>query len=138
MTMFIGKIDERAELCRQHYSALITALRYIARRCGYALAVHGSLKRDIDLIAVPWRDSAVSPEYLIEELRKGIEIIVGFAREREADKGCHPVKKPCGRLAWSFYTTHLDEPPYLDISVVPKQAEAQVFRNRKVPKEKRL
>ncbi|GGB68817.1 hypothetical protein [Deinococcus soli (ex Cha et al. 2016)] len=35
---------------------------------GYALAVHGSLHRDLDLIAVAWREDADSPEVLVENL----------------------------------------------------------------------
>ena len=35
---------------------------------GYALAVHGSLHRDLDLIAVAWTDDADSPEYLVDML----------------------------------------------------------------------
>jgi hypothetical protein len=111
--------DERAELCAEFYKALISALRYVAERCGYALAVHGSLKRDIDLIACPWRDSAIPAENLIEHLKKATEVIIGTARTCLADEGKQPEKKPCGRLAWSFYLTYDDKGPYLDISVMP-------------------
>lgn len=117
------KIDDRAELCDEYYRALIEALRHVAYRCGYALAVHGSLKRDIDLIACPWRDTAISAAGLIEDLQKAAEVIVGTARIREVDRASgQPEKKPCGRLAWSLYLTHDDNGPYLDISVMPKGA----------------
>lgn len=103
---------------REYYDALITALRYRAYRCGYALAVHGSLKTDIDLIAVPWRDSAVGQEFLAEEIRALAEQIVGTARVRQGDP--NPTKKPCGRLAWSFYLVPDGmEGPYIDLSVMP-------------------
>lgn len=114
------KPDTRADLCREYYGALINALRYVAERCGYALAVHGSLRRDIDLIAAPWRDGAISAEGLIKYLRKATEEIIGCARVRKADEGRQPEKKPCGRLGWSFYLTYDDNGPYLDISVMPK------------------
>jgi hypothetical protein len=78
------KNDPRAELCLEYYDVLIAGLRHVAYRCGYALAVHGSLKRDIDLVGCPWRDSAVDAAYLIEELRKATESIIGFARTRDA------------------------------------------------------
>ena len=32
----------------------INRIRKLAREVGYAVCVHGSLKRDFDLIAVPW------------------------------------------------------------------------------------
>jgi hypothetical protein len=41
------------------YELLIEPLRAVARSLGYALTVHGSLVRDIDLVAVPWTSDAV-------------------------------------------------------------------------------
>lgn len=103
---------------REYYRVLIAALRYVAYRSGYAIAVHGSLKTDIDLIACPWRDSAVSAGHLAEELRRTAEQIIGIARIREGDTP--PTKKDCGRLAWSFYLTSEDTiGPYIDLSVMP-------------------
>lgn len=114
------KIDERAEACQEYYDALIAALRHVAYRCGYALAVHGSLKRDIDLIAVPWRETAVGADYLVGEIVKVCEIVIGTARFRDVDSDRLPERKACGRLAWSIYLSHRDDGPYIDISVVPK------------------
>ena len=111
------KRDDRADLCQEFYRVLIMALRYVAERYGYALAVHGSLKRDIDLIACPWRESAPGAESLIQGIQKTVEAIVGTARFREQDK--NPESKPCGRLAWAIYLTPDDHGPYLDISVMP-------------------
>ena len=104
---------------REYFRALIAPLRFVAERCGYAIAVHGSLKTDIDLLAVPWRDSATSQEYLADQIQKTTEIIIGTARTRLGDE--NPVQKPCGRLAWSFYLSpHEDIPgPYIDLSVMP-------------------
>src|ERR1051326_4279844 len=92
-----------AERTREIYNATITALKQVAYRCGYALAVHGSLKTDIDLLAAPWRESAVSAEYLAERIRLTAEVVWGYCQIREHDKARLPEKKPCGRLAWSFY-----------------------------------
>lgn len=106
---------------KECYRALIVALRHVAKRCGYALAVHGSLRSDIDLLAVPWRDSAVSAAYLAEEIRKTAEQIIGTARSRTGDE--QPTKKPCGRLAWSFYLQPEGlEGPYIDLSIAAMPA----------------
>ncbi len=113
----IKRPDRRAEMCQEYYDVLIAALRFAAYRYGYALAVHGSLKRDIDLIACPWRDTAPDAASLAAEIKKVTEAIIGTARTREADP--NPTKMPCGRLAWSFYLTHEDEGPYIDLSVMP-------------------
>lgn len=42
------------------YMAVFFKLSSKARELGYALAVHGSVTRDCDLIAVPWTDAAVN------------------------------------------------------------------------------
>jgi hypothetical protein len=98
---------------------MMPALRFVARQCGYALAVHGSLKTDIDLIAVPWRDSAPDAHYVAEQIRLTAERIIGTARMREGDP--NPTQKDCGRLAWSFYLQPDGiEGPYIDLSVMPK------------------
>jgi hypothetical protein len=36
------------------YAFLYPNLATIARKHGYALAIHGSLQRDMDVIAIPW------------------------------------------------------------------------------------
>jgi hypothetical protein len=116
-----------AAMTREYWDILQKPLRHVARRCGYALAQHGSLGFDIDLIAVPWRDSAVNAACLVEEIRKAAEIIIGICLIRECDKaiGHAPEKKPCGRLAWSLYLVPDDRAflgPYLDLSVFPPPA----------------
>lgn len=107
--------DDLAEDCAEYVVVLLPALRYVAYRCGYALATHGSVARDIDIIACPWRDSAIDAESLIERLVRATEAIVGIARVADHS----PEVKPCGRLAWSVFLT-TDALPYLDISVMPK------------------
>lgn len=103
-----------AHLTREYYEVLIKPLRHVAERCGYALAVHGSLNYDIDLVACPWRDNPIDAASLAETIRKTAEAIIGIAEIRESDK--LPEKKPCGRLGWSFY---LGGGPYIDLSVMP-------------------
>jgi hypothetical protein len=120
------KVDKRAEQCAEYYEALIAALRYVAGRCGYALGIHGTLRRDIDLIAAPWRSSAIDAASLIDDIRKATEAIVGTARFRKYE--AQPEKKPLGRLAWSIYLTHDDRGPYLDISVMPKGRKSRAAK----------
>ena len=116
------KINERAMLCREFYLALMPGLRFVAERYGYALCVHGSLRRDIDLVAVPWCDHAPDPEFLVEALANAVKVIIGTARFREQDK--NPELKPHGRKAWSIYLSHRDDAPYIDISVMPPQTKS--------------
>ncbi len=112
--MKYDSIKDRQEHCHELLKVLLPALRYVARRCGYALAVHGSLSRDIDLVAVPWRDTAISAESLIEYLRKVVAAVVGI------DDPTAMTILPGYRKAWALHLT-MDKGngPYLDISVTP-------------------
>lgn len=110
---------EYAEMTAEFYNALMPALKFVARKCGYALLQHGSLKTDIDLVAVPWREMAINQHDLAERIRATAEAIIGTAKQ-QGKSG--PTIKPNGRLAWSF---HLVPPecrgPYIDLSVLPPQ-----------------
>lgn len=94
---------------KEHFDRLIEPLRAVARDYGYALTVHGSLERDIDLVAVPWIDSASSAADLAEAIRVKAD---GYLRPNEQ----WPRRKTHGRLCWSF---HLGGGPYIDLSVMP-------------------
>ena len=43
---------------REYHDILIPALCEVERRNGYAIAVHDSLERDIDLVAIPWTETS--------------------------------------------------------------------------------
>lgn len=67
------------------YMCLYPGLAEIARAHGYALAVHGSLARDMDLIAVPWIESPSEPEAVIA----AIESSYGIRRIGELAQAPH-------------------------------------------------
>lgn len=92
---------------------LIRPLREHAKVLGYALAAHGSLERDIDLIAVPWAPSAWDPEVLANGMRQELEKLYGVLLE-VGPNAEHP--KPHGRLCWSFW---IKPWTYVDLSVFP-------------------
>lgn len=50
------------------YCALYPELAKITRKHGYALAVHGSLARDFDLICVPWVPTPSEPADVVREI----------------------------------------------------------------------
>ena len=54
------------------FAALYPMLRAKARTMGYGLAIHGSLVRDMDLIAVPWVDEPETPDALAQALQDTI------------------------------------------------------------------
>lgn len=50
------------------YCSLYPEFAEIARKHGYALAIHGSLARDMDLVAIPWTDSAGEPQAVVDAI----------------------------------------------------------------------
>lgn len=120
----IGKDPRPSEIhrraCKELARLLIPALRYVAESYGYALATHGSQRRDIDLVAIPWREacpmSATSLMQGLFDVAKAIRGCADWPPDGCAGSLNNPEKKPHGRLA---YTIHLGGGPYLDISVMP-------------------
>lgn len=49
-------------------AAMYPGLAEIFHKHGYALAVHGSLARDFDLIAVPWVEEVSNSETVLKEV----------------------------------------------------------------------
>lgn len=96
------------------YNRLIGPLRDKARELGYALAVHGSLIRDIDLVACPWIAEAVDAQTLAESL---LEVAAKHNNGTAFLRAGCPGYKPHGRLVWSL---HLGDGPYIDLSVMPR------------------
>lgn len=74
------------------YAAMYHELAEIFRSYGYALAIHGSLQRDFDLIAIPWTESPSSQEAVIRA------IIAEFGLRPVGDVG----HKPHGRKVWTL------------------------------------
>src|SRR5688572_1660406 len=94
------------------YKSLIPTLREVARKSGYALGVHGSLRRDLDLIAVPWVKRCVKPQTLADRLS------IAACGLRHKDKRWE--KKPHGRIAIAI---HIGMYAYIDLSVLPMTEE---------------
>lgn len=56
------------------YMALYPELAKIARSHGYALAIHGSCNRDLDLVCVPWADTVSHPQMVVDEIIRTFDI----------------------------------------------------------------
>lgn len=108
-------------MTQESVEATIKKVREIARKHGWAIGVHGSLCRDIDLIAVPWTEDASFTWALFEAIRDEI----GYSSESARGN----TRKPCGRQALMVIQRDsisykgkngMDDwsPPALDISFV--------------------
>lgn len=98
------------------YAMIYHGLCDVARSLGYALAIHGSVVTDLDLVAIPWTDEAVDPEILKEEIKNhcGRCMVNLDGESKEHD---YPTKKPHGRLAWKL---HMYAGGSVDLSVMPR------------------
>jgi hypothetical protein len=105
------------------FASMLPTLRDIAREHGYALGVHGSMQRDLDLIACPWIEEASKPQVLVGALMSAVKGQFTWYNKSFED----PTVRPHGRISYAFYfdeKSHENENgPYIDISVMPRLQE---------------
>lgn len=92
------------------YASMYEDIRECALNVGWAVALHGSLKTDMDIMAMPWTKKAISFERLIQEIVKIFE-------ENQL-AGMYSIsygEKPHGRVV---ATVPIWEDFYLDISTI--------------------
>ena len=74
------------------YCSIYPDLAEVVRSHGYALAIHGSLQRDFDLICIPWADEASKQTDVIKSVCDKFALhLVGDGEE-----------KPHGRVAYTL------------------------------------
>lgn len=93
---------------------ILPPMRRAAKHAGYAITVHGSLNRDIDLVAVPWVEQADDADKLANAICGAIAGVTGNCLKR----GDVWTPKPHGRIARTLLVFcgqhHMD----LDLSVM--------------------
>lgn len=82
-------------------------IQLLAREVGYSIGIHGSLKRDVDLIAAPWTDKAVGNWELVQHLCFNLN----------ATRVGGPEHKPHGRVAVTLQIEGYFKP--VDLSIMP-------------------
>jgi hypothetical protein len=107
------------------YAMFFEQLKDIAREYGYNLLVHGSMNRDLDLVAVPWVDEPRPEQDMIKEFQ---EYLTGMTLTRP-DGEVDYTTLPGGRHSYVIelnrgnrhgeWVRFYDEQYYLDISVTP-------------------
>ena len=100
------------------YAWMLPRLREVARENGYALGLHGSMCRDLDLIAVPWVSDAKSAEELVAAVMLAID---GHFASEDAGYERNPAYRAHGRRAWSIYFS--GNRFYLDLSIMPREGD---------------
>lgn len=100
------------------YVVYFPMLSEIARENGYALAVHGSVVNDFDLVAIPWTNSANAPELLREAFANYACMMYPEHVWRDSgDFG--PEQKPHGRIAFKL---PMGNGAAIDVSVMPRES----------------
>ena len=115
-------IGSRPQGMSAAYAAIFPSLIPIAKFHGYGLALHGSLNRDLDIVAIPWVEECSDALTLIRALK---EATGGVTTGKDFDDlipDCRPTLKPHGRVSYSIHFTDQGAAgPYLDVSVMPKR-----------------
>lgn len=104
-----------------------------ARKLGYALTIHGTVTTDLDLVAIPWTEEAVTAEELKDALmanigacgyadllrRDGLDenLVTQIMARNEPGTEDGGTIKPHGRLSWNLY---LFAGAKVDLSVMPR------------------
>lgn len=74
------------------YCAMYPELAAIAREHGYALAIHGSMQRDFDLVCVPWGEIIAKPSAVVAAFSDHFTLrIIG-----------EPARKPGNRIVYTL------------------------------------
>lgn len=94
------------------YACVYAGLAEIARDHGYAMACHGSMARDFDVICIPWVAQASDPDEVIE----AIEARYAIRRIGTPDRKEH------GRIAYTMSFGFGDVA--LDLSFMPRTASS--------------
>lgn len=100
----------------------ISLARGAAKEHGYALATHGTLVRDLDLLAVPWIESASGHRKLAAAIAEALGE-PGCA-ESIRDGHTDPTRRAHGRRAYAIHLFRATEPKdhgwYVDLSIMPR------------------
>jgi len=101
------------------YAQLLPRIREAAKGLGYALAIHGTMARDFDILAAPWTDEAVPAEKLVESIAEAVGgFVIGDKNGDSFERGevGPPTKQPHGRMSWNICW---GGKVFLDLSVMP-------------------
>jgi hypothetical protein len=93
------------------YTVLYNPMKKAALKLGYALALHGSMHSDMDLIAVAWTEDARPAK----ELAKAINECIGATVWKDHNLQ-NLTKKPHGRVVYSL---SIGADWYIDLSIIP-------------------
>lgn len=92
------------------YARFLSMARCIAKAEGYALTVHGSFSRDLDVVVIPWIEK---PNSTPSQLAHQIAGRTGLTLHPEMQIREH------GRMTWTMHFKAFGDPRYIDFSATP-------------------
>jgi hypothetical protein len=107
------------------YLSRLPAIREAAHSCGYAIGMHGSTRRDFDLMAMPWIDTATDKDTLAIAIQHAA---CGISYEKIPPEMWE--QKPHGRWAvslpicWTEWT-EMASAGHIDLSVITAATEGR-------------
>lgn len=118
----MGEATEKPARPAAAYAGIYPLLCEAVRPLGYALALHGSMGRDLDLLAVPWTEEAAEPDAVVEAIRAAVD---GWTKadpmpgkSRAHGRRCWLIwfRSASGESLAHASTGH----PYIDLSIMPR------------------
>ena len=83
------------------YAFYFETIKAIGLQYGYNIVLHGSMNRDLDLIAIPWEETVKDKDQMIDEIASTIGgILMMCDRSIENQEGTRYTYKPHGRMAY--------------------------------------
>lgn len=102
------------------YAQILPRIRAKAKGLGYAIAIHGTMNRDLDLLAVPWVEDAAGAEDLVKAIAEEVQgYVIGDVDSRGTISDSPTKRQPHGRLSWNICW---GGKPFIDLSVMPRKA----------------
>lgn len=107
----------RQRVAQRFIAEQMPIIRAAARAIGYAIAIHGTLDRDVDLVAIPWTAEAADADALAAAVRDAMH--GAFATTTDGRVQTEDCNRPHGRRTWAIGSVRLWG-SYIDLSVMPR------------------
>lgn len=83
------------------YSFYFEVIKEIGLKYGYNIVLHGSMNRDLDLIAIPWEETIGDKEQMVDEITTALGgELLDNSRHSDGQKGIRYGLKPHGRIVY--------------------------------------
>ena len=101
------------------YAQILPRIREAGKQLGYAIAIHGTMTRDLDLLAVTWVAEAAEPLALVKRIADAVGgYIIGDKTDELGYVSDECTEQPHGRMSWNICW---GGKVFIDLSVMPRK-----------------